>query len=62
MEGLDVALSLLALVLEALVRLAATAMGGFRVFFGVSFGGGHGALLQTVLLAMHGWKETMSPK
>jgi hypothetical protein len=32
------------------------------LFFGVSFEGGHSMLLLTVLLAMHGWKETLSPK
>ena len=35
---------------------------GFRLFFGVSFAEGQSVLLQTVMLARHGEKETMSPK
>jgi hypothetical protein len=42
--------------------LEATALSGFGLLFGVSFAGGHRVLLQTVVLAMHGKKETMSPK
>jgi hypothetical protein len=30
------------------------ALSGFRLLFGVSFAGGHGTLLLTVVLAMHG--------
>ena len=59
LEGLDVALRLLALVLEALVRFAATVLGGFRMFFGVLFGWGHGAFLCSVCDAMSDAKETM---
>src|SRR5712691_9575643 len=44
------------------MRLQVTALSGFGLLFGVSFAGGHSRLLQTVVLAMHGEKETMSPK
>ena len=43
------------------MRLQATALSGFGLLFGVSFAGGHSVLLQTVVLAIHGEKETMSP-
>src|SRR5438132_12983061 len=44
------------------MRLQATARSGFGLLFGVSFAGGHSVLLQTVVLARHGEKETLSPK
>jgi len=44
------------------MSLEATALSGFGLLFGVSFAGGHRGLLQTVMLAMHGEKDTMSPK
>jgi hypothetical protein len=47
---------------QAFMRLQAPALSGFGVLFGVSFAGGHRLLLQTVVLARHGKKETMSPK
>ena len=48
--------------LQAFMCLEAPALSGFGVLFGVSYAGGHSVLLQTVLLAMHGEKDTMSPK
>jgi hypothetical protein len=36
------------------MRLQATALSGFGLLFGISFHGGHGALLLTVVFAMHG--------
>ena len=42
--------------------LEAPALSGFGLLFGVSFAGGHSVLLQTVVLAIHGKKETMSSK
>ena len=47
--------------LEAFMGLVAATLAGFGVLFGVSYTGGHSVLLQTVLLARHGKKETMSP-
>src|SRR5438132_1553068 len=44
------------------MRLQATARSGFGLLFGVSFAGGHSVLLQTVVLARHGEKETLAPK
>src|SRR2546429_333679 len=44
------------------MRLSATALSGFGVFFGVSFAGGPRGLLPTVMLARHGEKDTMSPQ
>jgi hypothetical protein len=43
-------------------RMEATALDGFDVFFGVLFGGGHGALLRTVVLSMMGVKKTVLPE
>jgi hypothetical protein len=37
-------------------------LSGFGWFFGVSCAGGHGVLLPTVVLVMHGGKATLSPK
>jgi hypothetical protein len=37
-------------------------LSGFGLLFDVSFHGRHGALLPTVVLAMHGEKATMSLK
>ncbi len=48
--------------LQAFMRLSATALSGFGVFFGVSFAGGPRGLLPTVMLARHGEKDTMSPQ
>ena len=62
MEDLSGSLRLLLIALQTRMRFAALALSGFGLFFGVSFDGGHGALLQTVMLAMHGWKDTMPPK
>ena len=61
MEGFDRLLRLALITLKALLRVQAAALSGFGVLFGVSFKGGPGVLLQTVLLAMHGEKDTMSP-
>jgi hypothetical protein len=60
-EGLDGTLRLAPITLQAFLRLEATALSGFGLLFGISFAGGHSMLLQTVLLARHGKKETMSP-
>jgi hypothetical protein len=48
--------------LKAFMSVSATALSGFGLFLGVSFAGGHRGLLPTVMLAMHGEKDTMSPK
>jgi hypothetical protein len=50
MEGLDRVLGLSALSLEALLGFESTAFSGFDLFVGVSFHGGHGELLRTVLI------------
>lgn len=44
------------------MRVQATTLSGFGLLFSVSFRGGHGVLLLTGVFAMHGKKETMSPK
>jgi hypothetical protein len=61
-EGFSRPLGLTPVVCEAFMRLEATALSGFGWLFGVSLAGGHRVLLQTVVLAIHGKKETMSPK
>ncbi len=48
--------------LKAFMSLQATTLSGFGLLLGVSFDGGHRRLLQTVMLAMHGEKDTMFPK
>ncbi len=55
-------LRLAPITLKTFMRLQATALSGFGLLFGVSFAGGHSVLLQIVVLAIHGEKETMSPK
>jgi hypothetical protein len=40
----------------------AVALSRVSLLFSISFKRGHGALLLTVLLAMHSERETMSPK
>jgi hypothetical protein len=50
MEDLDIVLGLSALSLEALLGCESTAFSGFDLFVGVSFHGGHGELLRTVLV------------
>ena len=62
LEGLSSPLRLAPITLQTLLRCAAATLSGFGVFFCGSFAGGHGALLQTILLVRHGEKETMSPK
>src|SRR5262249_48762156 len=52
MEGLDRVLGLSALLLEALLGCEATAFSGFDLFVSVSFPGGHGELLRTVLISL----------
>ena len=47
-QGFDIALGLALLVLMAFFRLQTTACDGFGVLFDVSFGKGHGALLDAV--------------
>src|SRR3989442_959282 len=47
---------------KAFMRVQATALSGFGLLLGVSCDGGHRRLLQTVMLAIHGEKDTMSPK
>jgi hypothetical protein len=44
------------------MSLKAPALSGFGLLFDVSFAGGHRGLLQTVMLARHGEKDTMFPK
>jgi hypothetical protein len=61
LEGLDGALRVASIVLQALGSFAAAARAGFGVFFSVSFAvWGHGNLLRTVLIALRGMKATMS--
>ena len=48
MEGLDVALGLPLLALVTLFGIETAPCEGFGVFFGVSFGWGHGAFLRMV--------------
>jgi hypothetical protein len=59
MEGLDIVLGLSALLPEALLGFEATAFSGFGLFVEVSFHGGHGELLRTVLEFLWGSKATM---
>jgi len=59
MEGLDIVLGLSALLLKTLLGVEARAFSGFGLFVGVSFHGGHGELLRTVLVFRLGLKETM---
>jgi hypothetical protein len=40
--------------LKTFMGWQATALSGFGLLFGVSFAGGHGVFLQTVMLAMYG--------
>jgi hypothetical protein len=47
-QGVEIALGLALLVLMAFFRLQTTACDGFGVLFDVSFGKGHGALLDAV--------------
>jgi hypothetical protein len=54
MQGLRHPLRLTLIALEALVRLKATTVSGFGLFFGVSCAGGYGTLLLTGVLAMPG--------
>ena len=53
-QGLGGPWRLAPIALKTFMGLKATALSGFGLLFGVSFEGGHGVLLQTVLLAMHG--------
>ena len=62
MEGLCSPLCVALVPLKALLSVVAAARSGFGLLFGVSFAEGHSVLLETVMLAMHGEKETMSPK
>ena len=55
-------LPLASVALKAFMSLEATALSGFGVLFGVSLHGRHSRLLQTVLLARHGEKDTIFPK
>ena len=48
LEGLGGVLRLAAVTRKALLRFEAATLPGFRVFFDVSCGGGHGALLASV--------------
>jgi len=59
MEGLDIVLGLSALLPEALLGFESTAFSGFGLFVEVSFHGGHGELLRTVLEFLWGSKATM---
>jgi hypothetical protein len=53
-QGLGGPLRLAPIALKTFMGLQATALSGFGLLFGVSFAGGHGVLLLTVVLAMHG--------
>src|SRR4029453_19358221 len=60
--GLDGMVRLAAIPCEALLRCAAATLSGFGVLFGVSFAGGHSALLRISVLSMMGAKKTMLPR
>jgi hypothetical protein len=47
---------------QTLVCSVPPSLSGFGLFCGVSCAGGPGTLLQTVVLAIHGEKETLSPQ
>jgi hypothetical protein len=53
-EGLNGTLRLGVVALEAFSGGTATALAGFGLLFGISFGGEHSALLQPVLLVTYG--------
>jgi hypothetical protein len=57
-QGLGGPWRLASITLKTCMGLQATALSGFGWLCGVSFEGGHSMLPLTVLLAMHGWKET----
>jgi hypothetical protein len=60
MSGLGDLLGLATVTLEALLRMVAAALSGFRLFFGISFSRRHGDLLHTVIISRRGMKETLS--
>jgi hypothetical protein len=60
MDGFNIALGLGTLLPETLLGFEPTAFDGFGLSLGVSFHGGHGALLRTRLVFLLGSKETMS--
>jgi IS1 transposase len=60
-ESLGGLLGLTLVLLKTFLSAVAATRSDFGLFVGVSFCGGHGALLPTGVLAMHGWKEMMFP-
>jgi hypothetical protein len=59
MQGFDIVLGLLLLALQALLGFEVTSLSGFGLFFGLSFGWGHGGFLRAVYLGRYGSKDTM---
>ena len=59
MQGLSSLLRLATVALEALLSVEATALSGFSLFFGVSFGLGHDDLLCIGMRSIRDTKETM---
>jgi hypothetical protein len=53
-QGLGSPLCVVPIALQTFLGLSAVALSGFGLLFGVSFPGGHGVLLPTVVLAMYG--------
>jgi hypothetical protein len=53
-QGLRSPLRLAAVALKAFMGVQATALSGFGLLFGVSFAGGQGVLLSTVVLERYG--------
>src|SRR5438093_1302106 len=60
MPGFGGLLRLVPITVEALLSVTAAALSGFGVFFRVSFGLGHDALLRIVIISLPDIKETMS--
>src|SRR3989454_3050721 len=59
-QGFGGLLRLVPITVEALLSVTTAALSGFGVFFRVSFGLGHDALLRIVIISRPDIKETMS--
>ena len=62
MQGRRRPLRLVPITFQAFMRLEAMALAGFGVLLSGSCAGGQRVLLQPVVLARHGEKDTMSPQ
>src|SRR6266481_2136807 len=60
MQGFGGLLRLVPIAVEALLSVTTAALSGFGLFFRVSFGLGHDALLRIVIISLPDIKETMS--